>query len=165
MITEDQTTEQALPVEKQELEINTEIKGLLTQTGKWARFLAIIGFVIMGLMVVVGFIMGIVMSFLPTGQADVLPFRPFLISFVYVIFAAIYFFPLLYLFRFSTGIKEALYAKKQSQFAKAIKNLKSHYRFIGILMIVMLALYALMFVVMLFTGFLGGMAALGTLAA
>lgn len=165
MSTENQTTEQTMPVEKQKLEITPEISDHLVQTGKWAKFLAILGFVFMGLMVFIGFGMGIIMSFLPGGQAGVLPFPSFIFGFIYLIFAAIYFFPILYLFRFSTGIKQALLSKNQKQLVWAFGNLKSHYRFVGILMIVMLAFYAVVFVVMMFAGLFAGLSGLGTLAA
>ena len=165
MNTENQQTEQAIPAEKKELEITKEIGGYLHQAGKWSKFLAIVGFVLMGLMIFAGFIMGIVMSFIPSESMSMMPFPPFLIGVVYLIISAIYFFPILYLYRFSTNIRQALFTNNQNQLTKAFNNLRAHYRFIAILMIVMFCLYIVMFVVMIFAGLFAGFSGLPSMHA
>ena len=56
--------------------------------------------------------------------------------------AIIYFFPILYLYKFSSSIKNGILNSSSDQLDLAFRNLKSHYKFMGILVIVMLAFYA-----------------------
>lgn len=143
-----------------ELQITDEIKNYLRLAGKWGMFLSILGFIFMGLMVFAGFIISIALSFIPTVTASPLPFPPFLFGFLYLVIGAVYFFPILYLYRFSSGIKQALAQNDQDRLTRAFYYLKAQYRFIGILMIVMLALYVVMFAVMIFAGLFAGLSGL-----
>jgi hypothetical protein len=81
-----------------------------------------------------------------------------LITLLYLGGALLYFFPILYLFRFSTKAKTALNSGSDLELTEAFQNLKSHYKFVGILTIVMIGLYIVFF---LFGGlsalFLGGL--------
>ncbi len=145
--------EQPVAAEKKNLEITGDINKYLDSASKWSKFLAILGFVFIGIMVVAGFIMSIAMSFLPFGQNNFFPFPPFLFGLIYLVIAAIYLLPLLYLFRFSTYIQRALATGNQNLLASAFKNLKAHYKFIAIFIIVMFCLYIVMMFVMVFVGF------------
>jgi hypothetical protein len=156
-------TEQIQPEEPnnqpttKKLEVTNEIIEQLNSAAKWAKFLAILGFVFIGFMVIVGFALSIFMNFLQAVPFQHLPFPGFLFGFVYLLIGVVYFFPILYLFRFSTKIKQAISASNTQQMLIAFQNLKSHYRYIGIVMIVMLALYLLTFVFMVFAGMLAGL--------
>lgn len=143
------------------LEITADISSQLVEAARWSKFLAILGFVFMGFMVVTGIIMSIAMAFIPRSTMPGMPIPPFLIGLFYLVMAGIYLFPLLYLYRFSSGVKLALRIKDQAQLRKAFSNLKAHYRFIGILMIVTLALYVLVFIVMIAAGLFAGFSGLG----
>ena len=125
------------------LGLTDQAKRFLSEAGKWGRFISIVGFIAIGLMVVFGIFAGTVFGKLAGNE---MPFPPALFSVIYIIIAALYFFPVLYLFRFSTKIREALNSNNESVMQDAFENLKSHYKFIGILMIVMLVLYGLGFV-------------------
>ena len=151
-------SEQTLAPEEKNLEISDEIKKDLLTAGKWAKFLAILGFIGMGLMVVAGFIMSIVMAFLPLGQNYPLPFPAFWLGFIYLVLALIYILPLLYLYRFATHIKQALSSDNQQLLTSAFRNLKAHYRFISILIIVMFCVYIVALIVTIFVGLFAGLA-------
>lgn len=171
MTTENQEMEAIQPGEtkiKQEentLRITNEIIIQLNDAGKWGKFLAIMGFVTMGFMVLAGFVMSIVMAFVPMPSGNPFPFPPFLFGFFYLLLALIYLFPVLYLYRFSTGIKQAILLKNQEQLTKAFFYLKALYRFIGILTIVFLALYPIIIVVMIIVGVFSGISHSGGLPA
>ncbi|TXE11809.1 hypothetical protein FUA26_07020 [Seonamhaeicola algicola] len=129
-----------------ELGINSEIKDYLTETVKWSSFLAILGFVGVGLMIFAGIIMGItgaassgLASAYGAGYASG-------IALFYIILAAVYFFPVMYLFRFSKSMKSALKQENNNDFAKAFSSLKSHYKFLGIFSIVLISLYILVII-------------------
>lgn len=111
--------------------------GYLLETAKWAKFLSVLGFIFTGLMVVGGLIASVTMSRFG-GQAAI-------IGLVYIIMGAIYFFPILYLYKFSNDLKEALNRNESTQLELALGNLKSHYKFIGIFTIVIIGIYLLIF--------------------
>jgi hypothetical protein len=71
---------------------------------------------------------------------------------VYIGMAALYFFPILYLFRFATKAQEAVKANDTPTLTTALENLKSHYKFIGILAAIVMGFYAIMLVIMLVAG-------------
>jgi hypothetical protein len=124
-----------------ELKLNNHSIGFLKETAKWANFLAIMGFIGIGLIVILAFFMGAVLSSLP--NANLLPITGPIMTVVYLLMAALYFFPVLYLYRFSDKMKAALARKEEDVLTDAFMNLKSHYKFIGIVTIVMLSFYAL----------------------
>ena len=123
----------------------------LDQTASWAKFLAIVGFVFVGFMV-----FGIVgMTFFANAmpaEMEALPGGMGGIIFFYLLIGAVYFVPILYLYRFASHMKDALRANDQGYLDTAIASIKAHYRFIGILMIVILALYGLAIVGFLIVG-------------
>ena len=125
-----------------ELVLNNYAKGFLKETAKWANFLAIIGFIGIGFMVLAGFFMGTIMSTLP--NMNDMPFNigPFMTG-IYLLMALLYFFPVRYLYRFAVKMKASLASNDDEELAEAFLNLKSHYKFVGILAIIMLAFYAL----------------------
>ena len=136
------------------LQFNGPSLDFLKETAKWTRFLSIVGFVVIGFMVLASFAFGSIFSAMPT--ADLMPFPPIIFTVMYLLFAALYFFPILYLYRFSTSMLKAIDFQNQTDLEHAFSNLKSHYKFIGILTIIVLGFYALMFLF----GILGGAAAM-----
>jgi hypothetical protein len=134
-----------------ELKLNDYSIDFLKETAKWVNFLAIMGFIGIGLMVISAFFMGAIFSSLPN-SGDI-PFNagPIMTG-VYLLFAALYFFPVLYMYRFADKMKIALARKDEDVLTDAFINLKAHYKFIGILTIVMLSLYALLFLLALIGG-------------
>ena len=64
----------------------------------------------------------------------------------------LYFFPAYYLFKFSRYSKNAIRYKSNSDLNLALKYLKYYYRFLGILLIVVISFYAFFFIFMLVFG-------------
>lgn len=127
------------------LTVNNEVKDFMLQIAKWAKFLSIIGFIGLGFMIIAGLgvmVMGETISQM-NRQASVIPLG--LVGFLYLLMAVLYFFPILYLYKSSVELKKGLNSNNQESFNNGFKNLKSHYKFIGILMIVLLSLYLLIF--------------------
>ena len=73
-----------------------------------------------------------------------------LLTFVYLLIAALYFFPCLSLFRFSTNAIEAANSKNSEHVTEALKNLKSNFKFVGIIAIIGISFYLLIFVFAIF---------------
>lgn len=135
--------------ELEELNINNRSRNYLKEISKWTFFLSIIGFVGVALMVVVGIFAGTIygqaFNALNTSQLPV--DMGMTMTFIYIIFALIYFMPVLYLYKFSRRLKVAFASKNDDKLADAIEMLKSHYKYIGVLMIIVLSLYTLLFIV------------------
>ena len=128
------------------LELSRESLGYLNEIRKWALFLAIIGFVFVTFMVIAAFSIGALFSSM--GQNANMPIPPSFFGLLYFVMALIYFFPIFYLFKFASHAREGILGKRQGQLDLAFMNMKSHYKFMGILMIVMLCLYVIMGVIL-----------------
>lgn len=133
--------------EKFELQLDQTAKDFLKETAKWAYFLSIVGFVGIGLMLVIAVFAGTIFASMGSamGGAFGSSFGAAM-GFVYVFIAAIYFFPVFYLFKFSVNAKKAFRENDSEALSSSLGYLKSHYKFIGIFMAAILALYALIFV-------------------
>lgn len=132
--------------------LNTEIKSYLAETAKWGYFLSIVGFIGIGLMVLAGLFMGTFLSSFGAAAGTMGLISPMFITVLYLVLAGLYFFPVLYLYKFSTQMKVALRSDNESELTSAFQNLKSLYKFMGILTAVILGIYALLFVF----GMIGG---------
>ena len=125
------------------LSIDPSSKEHLAEAAKWARFLAIIGFVFLGFLVVAGIAVSVTISRLSSGFSDP-AFRNSGFSsamgvgtaFVYLVMAIIYLFPLLYLLRFANAARTALTTNDQELLNDSFRNLKRFLRYLGILTII-----------------------------
>jgi len=134
------------PLENRKIEIEHETLKHLNTTRKWAMFLAIIGFITLGLIIIIGLIAGTFLTAFNSGEKGLgipesLMFVPILLL------AVIYFFPVLFLFRFSKHTSHAVQTLDKMEFHKAIKNLKSFFVYIGVLIIIILSLYIVVLIV------------------
>jgi hypothetical protein len=127
--------------------INTEMKTYLAEAARWGKFLAIIGYIGVGFLVLAGIILMIVLSF-ADGITDV-NFPVGIVGIIYIALAVVYYFPVHYLHRFSASMKQGLSADDEQYVLTGFKNLKSLFRFLGILTIVILSIYALILIVVL----------------
>lgn len=136
------------------LVIDWRSKEFLKQTAKWTKFLAILGFVGIGLMV----LGSLVMLFAPSSLMSNGDF-PFggkiFMMLLYLAFAVLYYFPISYLYQFSENTKKAIENNDNNAIRDAFEFLKSHYKFMGILTIILLAFYA----IIIFIGLIGAGAA------
>jgi len=120
----------------------------LKETARWARFLAIVGFVISALIVIVAIFAGSIFSTTINqfGGSSATLGTSFIIVF-YLIGAVIYFFLSLFLYRFAVKMKQALESTGQEIFGESLMNLKMVYRLLGILTIIYLSFLALAIIV------------------
>ncbi len=125
------------------------IKYLKTGAG-WAKFIAIVGFVFTGLIVLGGLISGVFFAFMGNQMGmSGFPFPPFIFGFIYLIIAIIYFFPTFYLFKFATKAQDAIRMLDSNNIEASLLNLKSFFKFSGIMIIVVFALYFIGIIVMI----------------
>jgi len=140
-------------MENQSLQLNEQAISALKEGAKWSYFLSILGFIGVGLMIIASLFISRTFSSLPNVQEETTPlgfdpsnFGTFFAVF-YIIFAVVYFFPVYYLFKYSSGVKEAIQTKSTEVLGNAFVNLKSHYKFIGISVLLVISLYALIFII------------------
>jgi len=135
-----------------ELQVDQTAMSYLKDAARWARFLAIAGFIFCGLFVVVAIIFATVMAnlFNTMGSAGLyggMGAGP--IAVVYIGIALLNFFPCLYLYNFATRMRVALRNNDQDQLNIAFKNMRALYRFVGVLMIICLGFWVLFILILI----------------
>jgi hypothetical protein len=117
----------------------------LRDAARWAKFLAIAGFVFCGLFVVVAILCITVLSglFNSMGASGVSGIGGGVIAVVYIGIAVLDFFPCLYLYKFAARMQVALSSNDQEQLNSSFLNMRAFYRFVGVLMIIALGLWML----------------------
>jgi len=149
---ENSEIQQSLISEKSELVLNNESIEYLKETRKWTMFFAILGFVVIGFMAIGALVMG--MIGIVGGNFGGFQGTAFfgIFAIIYIIIGALYFFPVLYMLKFSIYMKKAIEQTNQGDLSLAFLNLKSHYRFMGIFTIALFGLYILIIIVVLLIG-------------
>jgi hypothetical protein len=137
--------ENATEIRKIEIEQDT-LKDLDT-TRKWSMFIAILGFIFIGLIVTIGLFAGVFLSVFKSSGTGGLGIAESLVFIPLLLVAVIYFFPVLYLFRFSKHTSEAVRKLDKQELHKAFKNLRRYYVYTGIVVIVVLVIYVVAFVI------------------
>ena len=128
--------------ELEEITLTSGAKNFLRETAKWGKFLSILGFIALGLMLMGSFFIGAFYNTTP--QADIMPFDlGIVVTLIYIVVALIYIFPIYYLYQFSAKMKEALISKDDAVLVTAFEMLKSHYKFIGVFTIITVSIYLL----------------------
>lgn len=133
-----------------ELGIDETAKAYMLQTARWTRFMAIMGFVGTGLMILVAVFIAMNAEdfnrgFSSRAGADFdasyrVGYRVGTLI-CYLALIVLYLYPIICLFKFSKNIKAALLTNNTQQFNTAMKHQRNMWRFMGILMIVLIGLY------------------------
>ncbi|HTF81994.1 MAG TPA: hypothetical protein VL947_09720 [Cytophagales bacterium] len=127
--------------------LSEDAKAYLKETAKWSRFLSILGFVMIGFIVIAAFAAGTIFTKLGTMATNpamtAMGGMGAMFTVVYLLMAALYFFPTLYLYKFSVKMLGALKGNIVSSMTEAFKNLKSVFKFWGIFSIVILSFYGI----------------------
>lgn len=127
------------------IELNEQAVDALKTSAKWSMFLAIMGFIGIAFMILGAIMMTSVMSMLPETPG---PFGNMkgLISIIYIVMAALYFAPIYYLYKYAADMKNALLASSSDLVATALGYLKSHHKYLGISIIILISLYFLLII-------------------
>lgn len=130
------------------LNIDPVTKEHLSETAKWARFLSVVGFILLTLFLVGGIVVALFVGRPLDTYGGNGVFNAFGVgmTFVYLFAAVIWFFPLLFLYRFSSRMRTALNGNDQNALNTSFQNLKICFRYVGIITIIIFALYALLLV-------------------
>lgn len=128
----------------------TETEGsFLIEASKWAKFLGILGFISTGFVVLGALFVLVGSAVSGNGGLGLLG------ALFYAGFGLLYFLPSLYLFKFSVKIRTAIYNVDQYALSESMEFLKKYFKFVGILIIVLIALYILMMIGLVMFGLTG----------
>lgn len=117
----------------QELRLNNYAKNFLRETARWAKFISIVGFVMIVLLA--GFsILSMLIGMRSSSALDSTFSASYagggIVGFIFILLIlAIYFFPILYLYKFSKNMNRALELEDEITLTKGFEYLKSHYKF------------------------------------
>jgi len=127
------------------LEITNAAKEYLNSTASWTNFFAILYFIGIGFCVLAGILMMALGSLIErASEYSSLPSGfPSLLGVFYFVVAIILYFPASYLLRFSQKTKRTLANHNTRLLEEALQNMKSFWKFCGIVAIIWLALCCL----------------------
>jgi len=132
--------------------ITNSIKQDLKTISFWSKFLSILGFVVLGFMLIAAIFMIIAGLFIDKMTNEAAPFSFALSGLVYIVMGVIYFFPTYYLFKSGNKLSAAVNNNNQDELTEGFKHTKSLYKFIGVSTIAIIVLYILIAIVsVLFT--------------
>jgi hypothetical protein len=136
-------------------ELNGEIKSYLLETAKWAKFLSILGFIGLGLIVLglLGMMAagGAALSQLEnSGLGSLGGAGMGMISLLYIALLALYFFPIYYLYKAADGLQKGIRSGNNDDLTNGFRYFKSHYKFIGIFTIIVISIYLIIILIALF---------------
>lgn len=114
----------------------------LKTTRKWVKFISIAGFIFIGFMVVGGLTIFLT-------RLSALRTRSFLTMVPMVFLGLIYLFPVYYLWQFSKYSKLAIEENSGAALRSAFNFLRRHYTFMGILLIIIIVMYTIIWGLML----------------
>jgi Family of unknown function (DUF5362) len=147
-----------------DLQLSNEIRGYLSETARWAKFISIVMFVFTGLVALIaifgGSIMGSLGAAMGQSGAGLAMMGGVGIFIIYGLIAVLLFFYAWYLYKFATQMKVALAGSDQDALVSSFSNLKSYYKLAGIVMLIGVIFYGIFFVIAIIAG-LGAAAAGG----
>lgn len=144
------------------LRIDPVTKLHLGETARWARFLAVFGIIVLCLITAAS-IFGITVMDQLIGRMNLNSGSDYYVSdfsnpariamaFSTIVMFVIGIFPLIYLLRFANKMKTALAGNNQEALNISFQNLKRYFRYLGIIIIIFLIIYALFFVIAIIGG-------------
>jgi hypothetical protein len=122
-------------------QFSSESAAYLIKAAKWGKFLAILGFIVTALLVLFGILLSFIIGMLPEESVPSLPLPAGVMSFMYILIAAIYIVPVIFLNSFCNSAIKAVNLGSTDRLTDSIRNLKNLFVFVGISTIVLLVLY------------------------
>ena len=132
-----------------EMTLDASAKTSFRETAKWAKFLSIVGMVSTVLIIIFAVVALVSSSLMNTMYPSLSRFgggMNIFIGLLYFIIAAIYIYPIVKLYQFSNLSKDALASEDSGILSKALLAQKSMFKFMGIVTIVVISIYVLLFV-------------------
>lgn len=124
----------------------------LRNTRPWVRLLAILGFIGSAFLVIFALVIMVGGGFMGEQFQGAMGIG---VGLAYLLFAVLYIYPSLCLWRYATSIQALLSTRRSADLDAALGQQKSFWRFVGIIAAVMLVIYALIFIIAIVAGAIG----------
>lgn len=131
---------------RKNLEFDQETLKNLNIIRKWAMFLALLGFIVVGFIIITGLVAGTFLSFFQSDEVG-LGIPESLMVIILIVIAVVYFLPVFFLFRFSRQTARALKSSGQEEIRKAFRNLRAYFTYIGVMAIIVISIYIAAFLI------------------
>ena len=130
--------------------VSNNAKYILESISKWVKFLAIMGIIAYVLLIIIGLgIMafgGFAASNLDLGFGDFNGILGVFGGLLYIIIGAICMYPVIKMLNYANKMKTAIRSNRQDIYEEALRNFNSAVKFWGILAIIALVIYGLVFI-------------------
>lgn len=149
IISSEKKSKSLIENEFENLWVSPQGESYLLSTAKWSKFLAIVGFISIGIMIVVSVVLiGVSKTFGDYEETSMIPATGFLsyMWLFYILIAIISFFPTYYLLIFANKTKQAVADKNPVALEEGFRNMKRFAKFVGIVTIIFIALYAVVII-------------------
>ncbi len=152
--------------EEKKFELSKMSIAHILETAKWAKFIAIVGFVVVAFLLVLAFFMGFFLPSINSAELENLNANEMgglmsmmgpMLSVIYILIALLYFFPVLFLFNFSNMAMKAIKQNDNELLNSSFNQIRRHFKFIGILTLIGVLVYAIIFIGSILGGALGAM--------
>ena len=136
-------------VENSDVKLNESAKDSLKEIARWTYYLSIIGYIAIALLFSAG-LYGLKISY-SIRQMGSEMYRiggnlGILMAFLKIVMALIYVYPVYYLNKFSLEMKEAINENDSDMLAISFEYLQKHYKYIGVMTLVISLIYFLLFI-------------------
>lgn len=121
----------------------------LAGTRPWVRFCSIIGFIVTGLIFLMAAVMlfGGAAMFATGGENALTGSLPVIFALVYVVMGLFYLFPSIKLWKYGTHIASLMSSQSMADLEAALESQRSFWKFVGVMILVGICLYILIFVI------------------
>jgi hypothetical protein len=119
----------------------------MANLAKWARYIAVSGFIIGGIIILFGVFTGLItLGLFHLGiDNEVLANLPsWIIIFGYIVIVGVYFIPFLLLYNFAVRARAAIVLNSEKMLNSALSNLYQCFRFVGVITVTFISLYVLL---------------------
>jgi len=141
-----ENTEEIQVQEQPQLVVSEEMRSYFYEMAKWANFLAIVGFVFAGFMIIGAFTLGGAMSTnaeLAAMVGQMGAFGGIVFTIICLLYSFAIFYPSLLLFKYAAKAKLGVLYGEQASLDEAIAKLKSLFKYWGIITILFISMYVL----------------------
>jgi hypothetical protein len=134
------------------LQLTESSQSYLKETSSWTFFFSILGFIFLGLLFIGAITVSIMFSVLDNENMPAI--SGLTLGLLYITICIVLFFPVYYLYKFSSNMKTAIENNEINNLETALRNIKSHFKFMGYFTIIIIVIYVFAAIMMLFTGML-----------
>lgn len=133
-------------LEDRKIEIDRKTLKILNTSRKWTMFLAVTGFIFLGLFIILGLVADTFLTTFKSGESGL--GIPESFTFIAIpVSAIIFFFPGLFLIRYSKNMAHAVQNYDKQALHRSLRSLKNYFAYTGILIIIILTLYIIALIV------------------